>query len=52
MTGGLDLDWPTRFDEDGYVLLPGCLAANEIARTITGWEEVCRQNLAPGEKMF
>ncbi len=46
MTGGLDLDWPTRFDEDGYVLLPGCLAVSEIARTITGWEEVCRQNAA------
>jgi hypothetical protein len=44
MTRAVQRDLTAALAADGYALLPGCLARDEIAAVIAAWETVCRRN--------
>ncbi|MDB5309668.1 MAG: hypothetical protein JWO38_3870 [Gemmataceae bacterium] len=43
---GTDLDWQTRLEADGYVLLPAVLEAREVGEGLAEWDEVQKRNAA------
>jgi hypothetical protein len=41
---GTELDWKLQLAEDGFVILPGVLTADDVRNVLAAWDEVVRGN--------